>query len=299
MWQVVKARLDQPSFRVRRSTSKIKAVGHTPVPIHAHTSLLVPMNKPNLASTRRDESQKRKRPSTADRTPSSATKQQTLQALFSTTQQQVPRVTKAIDPTSDSVPQKQVTTASPNSKRLKLANAAVVSCPAASDTLCESSMYSFPSRQRQSTSNNAIDLTASPSGSPSSRRPQKTLPTATFNPRTGAKKIVVKNLRDKPRASDPRAYLNTTWDKLDRSLNAISTGEKVPFSLEELYRGVENVCRQGFAEELCARLEGKSRGFAEEWVNGEVLGVNGQDVHMLGKVVEAWAVWGRQMVCCY
>jgi cullin-4 len=280
------------------------------------------MPKPNRVSARREEShdypsqpsqqqqqqqatadKKRKRATTADNsTFGTLGKQQTIQDLFSTTQQKVPQVTKPLDPAVDTCgAQKAPTTtvaSSPDSKRQKLHTAPHASSPTAvSENLRAESMYNFPSRHRSS-SNNAIDLTASPTASPAPRRPlMKSAAQANFNTHLGAKKIVVKNLRTTLR-SDPKQYLNLTWDKLNKSLDAIFEDSKIPYSLEELYRGVENVCRQGHAAELCGKLEEKARTYAATSVKAGRLGdLQQSNVDMLKAVVEAWAVWNRQMVC--
>src|SRR5258708_4378141 len=78
-----------------------------------------------------------------------------------------------------------------------------------------------------------------------------------FNPHMGAKKLAVKNFRTQAKA-DPQLYLNQVWEKLDAALTVVFKNEKITFSLEELYRGVENLCRQGHAEEVCLRLQKKS-----------------------------------------
>jgi cullin-4 len=274
----------------------------------------VSMPKLSRASARREEShdhqqpsdKKRKRASTtADSTAAQSTsgKQQTIQELFSTNVQKVAQVTKPLDQTAAadaSVSPKTPTTApsSPGGKRQKLHTAPHAPSPSApSDTLRAESMYNFPSRHRPS-SGTAIDLTDSPTSSPSPRRsiPRSKAP-ANFNPHLGAKKIVVKNLRTTPR-SDPKQYLNQTWEKLDKSLDAIFGDTKIPYSLEELYRGVENVCRQGYAAELCGRLEEKAETYASGTVKARQLGdLQKSNVDMLEAVVTAWKVWNRHMVC--
>lgn len=141
-----------------------------------------------------------------------------------------------------------------------------------------------------------VDLTNSPAGNPSPRRVTKAFAQSNFNPHLGAKKIVVKNLRTTPRA-DPNQYLSQTWKKLDISLDAIFRNEDIPFSLEELYRGVENVCRQGHAEELCGKLEEKARLYAVACVkNGPLADLETDSVALLRAVTATWLIWNKQMV---
>jgi cullin-4 len=270
------------------------------------------MPKLSRASARREESpehqqpssdKKRKRANTgADGSASSTSgKQQTIQELFSTNVQKVAQVTKPLDHNPDaSVPPKTPTTAasSPDSKRQKLHTAPHAPLlSASSDALSAESMYNFPSRHRAGPGT-PIDLTDSPTSSPSPRRSiARSKAPANFNTHLGAKKIIVKNLRTTPR-SDPKQYFNQTWEKLDKSLDAIFGDTKISYSLEELYRGVENICRQGYAAELCERLEEKAETYASGTVKAQKLGnLQKSNVDMLEAVVDAWAVWNRQMVC--
>ncbi|KAF2425729.1 Cullin-domain-containing protein [Tothia fuscella] len=231
-----------------------------------------------------DPEKKRKRSTIIGTT--NTPKQQTISELFSTNQQKVPQVTKPIDSTDGK-------TASPKHKRQKLGS--IASSPPRRETLPAKSMYEFPSRNRATSNSNVVDLTESPTGTPSSRRAPKPFSQTNYNPRLGAKKLVVKNLRTIPRA-DPNQYLNQTWEKLSKALDAIFRDQKIPYSLEELYRGVENVCRQGHAAELCGRLEKLAKTYAEDLVKSGQFGDDLQgNTLVLGAVVTAWAVWNKQM----
>jgi hypothetical protein len=106
-------------------------------------------------------------------------------------------------------------------------------------------MYSFASNHMQRP-DMAVDLT---SASP----PRKSLKTTLIGPQAGAKRIVVKNLRQ-PR-SDPHVYYDQVALKLDAAVQSILRNEaQLPSSNEELYRGVENICKQGRDGDLYARL---------------------------------------------
>ncbi|KAF4308485.1 Cullin [Botryosphaeria dothidea] len=159
-------------------------------------------------------------------------------------------------------------------------------------------MYSFPSKKQQNGSN-VIDLTGktpSPSPSParngligarsnnSSHRPN-------FNPNTGAKQLVVKNLRKTPR-TDPKEYFNQVWGWLDEALAKIFAGREIDFSLETLYRGVENVCRQGHASELAAKLQKRCEVYVEtELKKGLLEKADQTNVDVLRAVLSAWRTW--------
>jgi len=131
--------------------------------------------------------------------------------------------------------------------------------------------------------------------------------------------LVVKNLRPATQI-DPRQYLEETWGKLDKALDIIFTSDGAqtngriggvnggaPFSMEQLYRGVENGCKQGFAADLCGKLEEKSRKHVVRDFR-EPLGDGGQSEGgiqgVLRETLQAWKVWMGQVkivkqICFY
>lgn len=144
-----------------------------------------------------------------------------------------------------------------------------------------------------------MDLTSSPTKTPPRKnglvRPSGS-PHPNFNPHLGAKRIVVKNFRKTPK-TDPRQYFDLIWGKLDAALDVIFDDGKITFSLEELYRGVENVCRQGFAAELSEKLQNKSEKHVEEDVRDVLLRkVGNTNVDILRAVLATWATWKSQLV---
>jgi cullin-4 len=147
-------------------------------------------------------------------------------------------------------------------------------------------MYSFPKNKSP-----AIDLTTSP--------PRKTAARANkpnFNPHLGARKLAVKNFRTQTKA-DPTIYLNQIWEKLDRALGVVFKKEKPDFSLEELYRGVENLCRQGHAQEVSNRLQKLSEAYVADRLKAPLLEKLGnKSVDLLRATLFAWATWNEQLV---
>lgn len=248
------------------------------------------MQKSGRTSARReenkDQSRERKRRRFAEDSTAPVLQQQTISELFSTGQQKTSQTTKPVDPLED--PHANKLAEIPRNKRQKLRP----SSPAP-EKLPATSMYSFPSRSKTNGSN-VIDLTDSPNASPSPRKPLK-LVRSTYNPNLGAKKIVVKNLRTVPR-TDPHEYLDQTWKKLDVSLDAIFCGKAIPCSMEELYKGAENVCRQGHSAELCGRLEQKAQLYAGELQKSLLQSVDSQSTLVLQGVVNAWSRWNKHMV---
>ncbi|KAL8770883.1 MAG: hypothetical protein Q9209_003534 [Squamulea sp. 1 TL-2023] len=113
---------------------------------------------------------------------------------------------------------------------------------------------------------------------------------------SGPRKLVVKNFRKTPR-SDPEKYVNQVWSQLDTALSAILADEKLPHSNEELYRGVENLCRQGRAPQLYKSLREKCRqGIKTHFEKPLLSQASGlDDVGMLSAVMEAWEIWNIRL----
>ncbi|KAL3460377.1 hypothetical protein BJX64DRAFT_278566 [Aspergillus heterothallicus] len=118
-----------------------------------------------------------------------------------------------------------------------------------------------------------------------------------FTPHTGARRLVVKNLKAGNRLNQD-SYFDKVWCQLDAALSAIFGGGKPEISIEELYKGAENVCRQGRAAILSKRLQGRCRehvagSLREALVEKAQMGSN---IDTLRAVVEAWKVWQSMLV---
>ncbi|KAF2104039.1 cullin-4B [Rhizodiscina lignyota] len=162
-------------------------------------------------------------------------------------------------------------------------------------TLSADKMYSFSSRNGVNGAKEVVDLTTSPR-KPINGRPLR----PSVNPGMGPKKLVVKNLRTTTR-SDPTQYLNSTWEKLDTALTVIfnrsNASEPLKFSMEELYRGVENVCKQNNAEQLCMRLQEKCRSHMINGLKAPLLNkLDEKKVYLLKEVIATWKRWNEQFL---
>jgi hypothetical protein len=118
-----------------------------------------------------------------------------------------------------------------------------------------------------------------------------------FTPHTGAKKLVVKNLRSGPRLNQD-AYFEKVWSQLDAALVAIFDRGKPAASLEELYKGAENVCRQGRAAMLAKKLQDKCQEYVSRDLRESLVArtKDGNNVDTLRAVVDAWTAWNSKMV---
>ncbi|KAF2272681.1 cullin-4B [Westerdykella ornata] len=158
-------------------------------------------------------------------------------------------------------------------------------------------MYSFPSKKKADIKDPA---TASPAGAP--RNGFKAAPTMQAN--GGPKRMLVKNFRP-ARKVDTQAFLKQTWQNIEGALDTVFAGGKTDFSLEELYRGVENLCRQGMGKETCQILLEKCEKHVFGTLGGRVKETKGlKDVDVLRATLHAWATWMEQLryiewIFCY
>jgi hypothetical protein len=119
-----------------------------------------------------------------------------------------------------------------------------------------------------------------------------------FSPHAGAKKLVVKNLRTGPRMNQ-EPYFDKTWAQLNAALSAIFDGQKPEISLEELYKGAENICRQERAALLAKKVQERCKDYVAGKLRDNLVtrAGGGTDVDTLRAVIEAWSVWHSRLVC--
>lgn len=191
---------------------------------------------------------------------------------------------------------------SPSSKRTKLDSSPeeAVGTPPAPSAMSTANMYHFPSK-RGDVPNNAqvVDISSSPDSSPAKPAAQRNgvrKVTPNMHSNAGPKKLLVKNFRP-TRKVDPKVFLDQTWQKVDAALETIFQQGVINFSLEELYRGVENLCRQGLAKEAKDKLVAKCKTYVSGTLKARVKETLGrQDVDVLRATLQAWATWNEQMV---
>ncbi|KAJ3588071.1 hypothetical protein NHX12_011665 [Muraenolepis orangiensis] len=69
---------------------------------------------------------------------------------------------------------------------------------------------------------------------------------------SAAKKLVIKNFKDKPKL--PENYTHETWQKLKEAVEAIQNSTSIKYNLEELYQAVENLCSHKISAKLYKQL---------------------------------------------
>ena len=91
---------------------------------------------------------------------------------------------------------------------------------------------------------------------------------------------------------DPKVFLDQTWQKLDKALDTIFRQGDIDFSLEELYRGVENICRQNMAKEIKERLILKCKDYVGARLKAKVKeSLARTNVDVLRATLQAWTTW--------
>jgi hypothetical protein len=172
--------------------------------------------------------------------------------------------------------------ASPPSKRLKLEH------PIVSGTMAAN--------------HEVVDLTESPPGSQIPSLRAQSTSTRIVRPKqassyTGPKKLLIKNLRNIPRA-DPNQYFDRIWNQLEAALSAIFRDAEVPYSLEDLYKGVETLCRQDRGPLLYKKLSEKCKIELTSLLKGCLTKAADtmEDFGVLRAVVDAWSIWNARLV---
>ncbi|NXI52425.1 CUL4B protein, partial [Chloroceryle aenea] len=111
-----------------------------------------------------------------------------------------------------------------------------------------------------------------------------------------AKKLVIKNFKDKPKL--PENYTDETWQKLKEAVEAIQNSTSIKYNLEELYQAVENLC----SYKISANLYKQLRQICEDHIKAQIhqfreypfLSVD--NVLFLKKIDKCWQDHCRQMI---
>lgn len=121
---------------------------------------------------------------------------------------------------------------------------------------------------------------------------------AGFQPLSGARKIVIKNLRTSSRtAADVEEYYQKTWHNVGEALRAILKGKVPRIPLERVYRGVEDLCLRGQGDGLFSLLKHD----CERHLSREVLtrirdGGMVVSTDVLQRVRTQWAAFNKNLI---
>ncbi|NXC74612.1 CUL4B protein, partial [Anhinga anhinga] len=104
-----------------------------------------------------------------------------------------------------------------------------------------------------------------------------------------AKKLVIKNFKDKPKL--PENYTDETWQKLKEAVEAIQNSTSIKYNLEELYQAVENLC----SYKISANLYKQLRQICEDHIKAQIHQFR-EYPFFLAKIDKCWQDHCRQMI---
>jgi Cullin family len=124
--------------------------------------------------------------------------------------------------------------------------------------------------------------------------------------RPQTRKITIRNLRSTPNAVS-QIYFSQTKDRLQRAIDVILEEGTLVDSLEELYRGVENLVRENRGQEVYELLRERCRVFMTQSMAPDVEGfvlsaetavgtVAGTGYRTVEHVEQAWGKWTSKIV---
>lgn len=119
-----------------------------------------------------------------------------------------------------------------------------------------------------------------------------------FTPMSGAKKIVIKNLRTSAtRAADVENYYKRTWVDVDAALSSILVGTHPRVPLESVYRGIEDLCRHNEGDKLYQMLKQRCAQHLHSKVLSKIkeAGIF-SDIAVLQSVWDQWAIFSKTLI---
>ncbi|KAF4510299.1 hypothetical protein G6O67_002197 [Ophiocordyceps sinensis] len=119
-----------------------------------------------------------------------------------------------------------------------------------------------------------------------------------FQPYSGAKRLVIKNLRAPgSRDAEVEEYYARTEGELDNAITAVFAGRRPTVPLERLYRGVEDVCRRGNAEKVYKMLAERIDAHLQTTVLPRIKrSGKSASIDVLRSVLGEWKTWSAQAV---
>lgn len=121
---------------------------------------------------------------------------------------------------------------------------------------------------------------------------------AGFQPLSGARRIVIKNLRTSSKtAADVEDYYKKTWENVETALRSILKGQVPRVPLERVYRGVEDLCLRRQGDKLFGVLKQE----CEKHLYREVLGQIREggltiSTDVLLRVRTQWAAFNKTLI---
>ena len=125
-------------------------------------------------------------------------------------------------------------------------------------------------------------------------------PPSGFQPYSGAKKLVIKNLRASTpgHASQVEAYYAKAQSDLGEALEAIFAGKDPAIPYERLYSSVENLCRKNLSRAIHRLVKDKIETHLQRTVLPRIRRDGaGRNFDTLKSVLAEWKTWNLQIVC--
>ncbi|ESZ96368.1 hypothetical protein SBOR_3251 [Sclerotinia borealis F-4128] len=166
------------------------------------------------------------------------------------------------------------------------------------NTSCDTSKVDSPSTKKLRTSQSSTNpnmnktIRVSRPGTIDLTRPSN------FQPHTGAKGLVIKNLRTTS-PNDREQYFQKTWDELDDALALVFSNKQPVSPLEVLCRGVEAICRRGKeqADQLYRHVEKRCHTHIKDGLLPAIIRNRGfSSVETLRTVERIWGIWRTQLI---
>lgn len=121
-----------------------------------------------------------------------------------------------------------------------------------------------------------------------------------FQPHSGAKKLVIKNLKtaqSPAREAEIRSYYDRALEDVGNVLGAIFGGRKPPVPFERLYRAVEDLCRKGDAKSVTQVLKKMMKDHVHKVILPRVERTGREsDIETAKALLGEWQAWNAQMV---
>ncbi|KFO30994.1 Cullin-4B [Fukomys damarensis] len=134
-----------------------------------------------------------------------------------------------------------------------------------SSSSSSSSSPTAATSQQQQLKNKSILISSVASGHHANGLAKSTTASSFANSKPGsAKKLVIKNFKDKPKL--PENYTDETWQKLKEAVEAIQNSTSIKYNLEELYQAVENLC----SYKISANLYKQLRQICEDHIKAQI-----------------------------
>ncbi|RXG46459.1 hypothetical protein VDGE_05895 [Verticillium dahliae] len=119
-----------------------------------------------------------------------------------------------------------------------------------------------------------------------------------FRPYSGAKKIVIKNLRPPTQTDKTEQYYDRTRLQLKDALQCILRHQPLQLPMERLYRGAEDICRHGQGQELYRTLQELCEAHLKQATLRSIIdrSPGPSNIDMLRSVFLHWQDWNKAVI---